>query len=128
MTNETPTKTSSRPIEVGDLPDYQLLGDRIADVSVAMFADDADMLAAYSDLVRAAKAAGHVVSSDGEIRRAVTDEVLQQRLSDAQGSWDRAEAAYLEALGTGVVRDGYAWAVKEWCKKEGLEYPVAEVS
>ncbi|RDI32403.1 hypothetical protein DEU38_103136 [Rhodococcus sp. AG1013] len=128
MTNETTTKKSSRPTEVGDLPDYQLLGDRIADVAVAMFADDADMLGAYSDLVRAAKAAGHVVSSDGEIRRAVTDELLQRRLADAQASWDRAETAYLEALGTGVVKDGYAWAVKEWCKKEGREYPVAGVS
>ncbi|WP_139812903.1 DUF7432 family protein [Prescottella equi] len=129
MTNDTPHVAGiSRPATADDLADYQREGVLLSHVYLGEFAECGEMITAYGSFVQAAKAAGHDVRPNGEIRRAVTADDLAVRLENAQREWDVLKDKYLKALETGVEPEFGAWAVKEWCRKEGLAYPIAEAA
>jgi hypothetical protein len=111
----------SRPEQVSDLADHELDPHPVSTVYIDRFSDNGDMLTAYGQFVKAAQAAGFIVTGH-EIKLARTDEELQKQLKSAQNSWDYQQGEYEKAL-NGGERPAYEWGLKAWCQREGVDYP-----
>ena len=114
----------SRPQSIADLPKFALAPHDVATVNINTFAHDGRMLAAYGQFVNAAEDAGFDVTSAG-ITLALTGEEKEDKLKSAQNSWDNNEKAYQAAL-NGGEEPKYNWGLKDWCQREGVDYPFPE--
>ncbi|MDI9914402.1 hypothetical protein [Rhodococcus sp. IEGM 1379] len=123
MTENTALVTGkSRPKVLADLSKYDLEGRAISTVYVSAFDDCPEMLVAYGEFVRAAKAEGHVVDG-GSIHRFMTGDELQKVLLDKQSQWDRMLEIYKQAASGEEVKDYLVNTLKAWCNREGVEVP-----
>lgn len=112
----------SRPETIDDLDECTLRGSEAARAAVAEFASEPDMVIAWGQLLQAARAAGYRISDDGVIYRPPTNGELERGLSYQQKVWDANEEAYEAAL-DGAPEPKYSYTLREWCRREGHDYP-----
>jgi len=114
----------SRPETIADLPDDVRRGNRAFDGNLFEFQNTPAVISAWGHLLEVATAAGFTLD-EGTVYRPPTVSELEARLTEHQRAWDSNEGQYLAARG-GAPEPQYAWALKQWCRAEGLDYPYAE--
>ncbi|MDH6279504.1 DUF7432 family protein [Prescottella agglutinans] len=115
----------SRPETIDDLDEYTRRGNQAAIGTVGEFDNQPDMIAAWGQFLQAARDAGYAIADNGHVYRTPTYDELKRDLTYRQEAWDRTAAEYEAAL-DGADEPKYPYALKEWCRKEGHDYPYTE--
>lgn len=118
--NPNDLPTDNRPASISDLPSYEMDDEVIFELKDDL-AEDKDHLDFWVAVVKAAKKNPKMRVKGTQIRRMLTAENLEDKLVEAQKTYDRNRDRYRKILaGEDVANEYDSWAADYYARAEGL--------
>lgn len=118
--NPNDLPTDNRPMSIGDLPSYEMSDEVIFELKDEL-AEDKDHLDFWVAVVKAAKKNPKLRVKGTQILRMLTAKNLEEKLVEAQETYDRNRERYRKILvGEASAEDVTSWAADYYARSEGL--------